>query len=162
MKKKKQLDEDCYKKNKEEQITKWYSDEIWGKKIQDDNILFEVMSLQIFQAGLTWKSTLLRRDEFRVAFNGWRIEEVALFDSKKINQMLNNSSIIRNRIKIKACVKNAKIINKIKEEHNTFCNWFYNETKENELEKLQKIMIDRFEFMGPEIARMWLMASGRI
>jgi 3-methyladenine DNA glycosylase Tag len=76
--------------------------------------------------------------------------------------MLNNSSIIRNRIKIKACVKNAKIINKIKEEHNTFCNWFYNETKENELEKLQKIMIDRFEFMGPEIARMWLMASGRI
>ena len=130
--------------------------------IQDDNILFEVMSLQIFQAGLTWKSTLLRRDEFRVAFNGWRIEEVALFDSEKINQMLNNSSIIRNRIKIKACVKNAKIINKIKEEHNTFCNWFYNETKENELEKLQKIMIDRFEFMGPEIARMWLMASGRI
>ena len=84
MKNKKQLDEDYYKKNKEEQITKWYSDEIWGKKIQDDNILFEVMSLQIFQAGLTWKSTLLRRDEFRVAFNGWRIEEVALFDSLSV------------------------------------------------------------------------------
>tara|TARA_B100000749_G_C18328521_1_gene423923 strand:+ start:22 stop:510 length:489 start_codon:yes stop_codon:yes gene_type:complete len=162
MEKKNHLDERHYKKNKEDHIIKWYKDEIWGKRIQNDNLLFEVMSLQIFQAGLKWKSTLLRRDEFRAAFNEWKIEEVALFEGQKINQMVNNSSIIRNRNKIEACIKNAEIINKIKEENNTFCNWFYNETGGNELKSLQKIMIEKFKFMGPEIARMWLMASGRI
>ena len=58
-------------------LMEWYATEIWGRRLENDDTLFETMSLQVFQAGLSWRMILNRRDAFRRAFHGWRIDEVA-------------------------------------------------------------------------------------
>ena len=143
-------------------LREWYSGEIWGKKAQDDDALFEVMSLQVFQAGLTWNMVLSRRDAFRKAFKGWKIDEVAEMGPPAIESMLQDRGIIRNRKKIEACVENARIIQELRRQHGTFCGWFYQAREDDDLAGLQKTLRATFKFMGPEIARMWLLASGRI
>ena len=140
----------------------WYATEIWGKRVNNDDMLFEIMSLQIFQAGLTWKMILKRRDAFRKAFNNWNITIVASMNLTNIQKLLNNSLIIRNRKKIEACISNANVIQIIQKEHGSFCNWFYNVLEGNDLLYLQQNLRKTFKFIGPEIARMWLMACGRI
>lgn len=139
-----------------------YATKIWGKKIFDDNQLFEIMSLEIFQAGLSWRTILVRWDAFHKAFNGWQIDVVASFREKEIETLLNDASIIRNRKKIESCITNARVIQDIQKQNGSFCNWFYNELEGNNLEPLQKTLRAKFKFVGPEIARMWLMAAGRI
>lgn len=139
----------------------WYSTEIWGKRAVDDDALFEVMSLQVFQAGLTWRMVLSRRDAFRQAFRGWRVDQVADLGPEDIDLLVQDATIIRNRRKIEACVTNARVIQGLKQEHGSFCDWFYN-LPGDDLATLQKTLRQTFKFMGPEIARMWLMASGRV
>lgn len=143
-------------------LMEWYAEKIWGKRVEDDNKLFEIMSLQIFQAGLSWRMILARRDAFRKAFKGWRISKVARMNSRYVETLLQDASIIRNRAKIEACIANASIVEGIQKEHGTFCNWFYNVLEGDDLVDLQKTMRKTFRFIGPEIARMWLMACGRI
>ena len=143
-------------------LMEWYATTIWGKRIVDDDKLFEIMSLQIFQAGLTWRLILSRWSAFRKAFKEWNIDKVASFGSNDVRRLLNDASIIRNRKKIEACISNARIIQTIKKEYSTFCYWFYDELKGDDLNTLQLILKKTFKFIGPEIARMWLMASGRI
>ena len=88
----------------------WYVNTIWGKRVSDDDILFEVMSLQVFQAGLTWRMILNKRDGFRSAFGGWNIETVAGYGPAEVEALRNDSGIIRNRLKIQATVDNARAI----------------------------------------------------
>ena len=140
----------------------WYVNTIWGKRVSDDDILFEVMSLQVFQAGLTWRMILNKRDGFRSAFGGWNIETVAGYGPAEVEALRNDSGIIRNRLKIQATVDNARAIVDLKSEHGSFCNWFYEVLEGSEYPALQKMLRNNFKFMGPEISRMWLMASGRI
>ena len=140
----------------------WYSNEIWGRRLDDDDALFEVMCLQVFQAGLTWRMVLRRRDAFRRAFFGWRIAEVAAMTPDAVDQLLDDPSIIRNRRKIEACVANAGVIQQIQAGHGSFCRWFYESLETDDLGELQKWLRATFKFIGPEIARMWLMAAGRI
>ena len=147
---------------KNDPLMTWYATEIWGKRVDNDDMLFEIMSLQVFQAGLTWKMILKRRDAFRKAFNNWNINVVASMNLTDVQQLLKNSLIIRNRKKIEACISNANVIQLIQKEHGTFCNWFYNILEGNDLLYLQQNLKKTFKFMGPEIARMWLMACGRI
>ena len=148
--------------NRLDPLEEWYRYEVWGKPVEDDDALFEIMSLQVFQAGLTWSMILARRDAFRKAFLGWKIEAVANMGPDSLATLLQDSSIIRNRKKIQACIENARIIQDIQQQHGSFCAWFYRGLKENDLAGLQKQLKATFKFMGPEIARMWLMASGRI
>lgn len=143
-------------------LMEWYATEVWGKPIFDDDALFEIMSLQVFQAGLSWRMILNRRDAFRDSFGGWLINEVANIDAERVNQMLQDPSIIRNRKKIEACVTNARVVQEIQSIHGSFHNWFYQVLESNDLSYLQRILRKTFTFMGPEIARMWLMASGRV
>ena len=143
-------------------MVEWYSNEIWGKRLDDDDLLFEVMSLQVFQAGLTWRMIIERRDAFRKAFLGWRIDEVAEMDSDTVERMLQDASIIRNRRKIEACITNARAIREIQGEHGSFSHWFYDVLEGDALADLQKALKKTFRFMGPETSRMWLMACGRI
>ena len=143
-------------------LREWYAKEIWGRPTEDDDTLFEVMSLQIFQAGLNWHMILTKRDAFRNAFNGWRIDEVAAMGPPDVERLLQDAAIIRNRKKIEACIANARIIQGLREEHGGFCNWFYRVLPGTDLAALQKELRGTFKFIGPEIARMWLMASGRI
>lgn len=143
-------------------LMEWYATEIWGKRLEDDNSLFEVMGLQIFQAGLNWRMILARRDAFRKALHGWRIDEVAGIGPEDVERLMGDATIIRNRKKIEACIANARIIRQIQQEHGSFCNWFYRVLDGDSLADLQRALRKTFKFMGPEIARMWLMASGRI
>ena len=143
-------------------LMEWYATEIWGRRMEDDDELFEIMSLQVFQAGLTWRMVLARRDAFRKAFRGWRIDQVADLNPNDVDRMLQDASIIRNRKKIEACVHNAQVIQGIRQECGSFCQWFYDGLEGDDLAGLQKTLRSTFKFMGPEIARMWLMASGRI
>lgn len=143
-------------------LMEWYATEIWGRRLDDDDALFEVMSLQVFQAGLNWRMILARRDAFRKAFHGWRIHEVASMAPERVEALMGDVSIIRNRKKIEACVENAHTVEGIQREHGSFCNWFYQVLEGDDLGGLQRMLKSTFRFMGPEIARMWLMASGRI
>jgi DNA-3-methyladenine glycosylase I len=143
-------------------LMEWYAKEIWGKQVEDDDLLFEVMSLQIFQAGLNWRMILLKRDAFRNAFDGWKIDSVAGFTPDRVDQMLQDAAIVRNRKKIEACIDNARTIQGIQEQHDSFCNWFYNRLEGDDLPTLQKALRSTFKFIGPEIARMWIFASGRL
>ena len=143
-------------------LQEWYRTEVWGQRAEDDDALFEVMSLQVFQAGLTWSMVLARRDAFRRAFKGWNIDAVADMGPESVESMLQDASIIRNRMKIQACVENARIVQGLQQQHGSFCAWFYDGLKEADLAGLQKQLRSTFKFMGPEIARMWLLASGRI
>ena len=140
----------------------WYVNTIWGRRVDDDNTLFEVMSLQVFQAGLTWKMILDKRDGFRAAFADWNINIVAAMGTEDVEALRNNASIIRNRLKIQATIENARTAQNLQREHGSFCNWFYDILAGNAYPDLQKELRGTFKFMGPEISRMWLMASGRI
>ena len=84
-------------------LMRWYATEVWGRKIDDDNALFEIMGLQVFQAGLTWRMILARRDAFRQAFHGWRIDRVAAMGPDSVDRLVQDAAIIRNRKKIEAC-----------------------------------------------------------
>ena len=140
----------------------WYVNTIWGKRVGDDDTLFEVMSLQVFQAGLTWRMILNKRDGFRSAFGNWSIKTVAGFGPAEVEGLRNDAGIIRNRLKIQATIENARTALALQSEHGSFCNWFYNVLEGTEYPALQKTLRASFKFMGPEISRMWLMASGRI
>ena len=143
-------------------IRDWYINTIWGRRIAEDDALFEIMSLQVFQAGLTWKMILNRRDAFRSAFYNWNIKKVAACGHSEIEGMCQNPAIIRNRLKIQGIIENALTILTIQSEHTSFCNWFYNVIPGKDYPTLWKILHKKFKFMGPEISRMWLMAAGRI
>ena len=140
----------------------WYVNTIWGKQVDDDDALFEVMSLQVFQAGLTWRMVLDKRDGFRSAFANWNIETVACFGPAEVEALVHDGGIIRNRLKIQAAVHNARTALALQSQYGSFCNWFYNVLEGTEYPALQKTLRGTFKFMGPEISRMWLMASGRI
>jgi DNA-3-methyladenine glycosylase I len=143
-------------------LREWYSNEIWGKRATGDDALFEVMSLQVFQAGLTWRMVLSRRDSFRAAFAGWKIDTVAAMGPDDVARLREDPGIIRNRQKIQAVIANAGIVQNIQKEHNGFCDWFYDVLPGTDYPSLQTELRSTFKFMGPEISRMWLMASGRI
>ena len=145
-----------------ESFREWYRNDIWGKQAQDDDALFEVMSLQVFQAGLTWNMVLARRDAFREAFHGWRVDAVANMDPQQVDRLVQDPSIIRNRRKIEACIANARTVQSLQNEHGSFCHWFYHVLQGGELGDFQSALRKTFRFMGPEIARMWLLASGRV
>jgi len=140
----------------------WYVNTIWGKRVDDDDILFEVMSLQVFQAGLTWRMILNKRDAFRSAFYDWSIQAVAGFGPGEVELLRNDPGIIRNRLKIQATVANAQTVLGLQADHGSFCHWFYDVLEGAKYPALQRELRGTFKFMGPEISRMWLMASGRI
>ena len=139
-----------------------YATEVFGRRTDDEDELFEVMCLQLFQAGLTWRMILARRGAFRKAFKGWQIEKVARITPRGVERLLADASIVRNRKKIEACIANARVVRDIQGEHGSFCRWFYDVLDGDDLPALQQQLRSRFRFMGPEIARMWLISAGRV
>ena len=100
-----------------------YHDIEWGIPNFDDNYLFEMLILESFQAGLSWKCILNKRESFRKAYDNFNIDKVCTYDDKKIEELLNNKNIIRNKLKIKASINNAKIFKDIQKEYNSFYNY---------------------------------------
>ena len=130
-------------------LMEWYSMEVWGRRVDSDDALFEIMNLQVFQAGLTFRMVLSRRDAFRKAFHGWRIDKVAGDGPQDIQRLTEDASIIRNRRKIEACISNASVIEDIQAQHGSFCAWFYDVLEGDDLVALQQTLRKTFKFMGP-------------
>jgi len=97
-----------------------YHDTEWGTPVHDDKKHFEFLVLDCFQAGLSWKTILHRRENFRKAFAGFDVERVAKFSQKHVERLLKDEGIIRNRLKVEGTVKNAKAFIKVQEEHGSF------------------------------------------
>ncbi|HET7048644.1 MAG TPA: DNA-3-methyladenine glycosylase I [Solirubrobacteraceae bacterium] len=85
-----------------------YHDSEWGMPVGDDVVLFEKLSLEAFQSGLSWLTILRKREDFRRAFKGFDFERVARFGARDVERLMNDSSIVRNRLKIEAVVNNAR------------------------------------------------------
>ena len=104
-------DNDLYKK---------YHDEEWGVPVYDDQILFEFLILETFQAGLSWITVLRKRENFRKAFDNFDYKKIANYNQDKIDELLLDSGMIRNKLKIKATIINAQSFIKIQVEFGSF------------------------------------------
>ena len=100
-----------------------YHDNEWGKLNLHDDYLFEMLILESFQAGLSWECVLNKREAFRIAYDNFDINKVCNYDDKKIEELIQNKDIIRNKLKIKASINNAKIFKQITNEYKTFYNY---------------------------------------
>ncbi|MCI8445038.1 MAG: DNA-3-methyladenine glycosylase I [Bacilli bacterium] len=105
-----------------------YHDHEWGVPTYDDQMLFELLILESFQAGLSWECILNKRAAFREAFDQFVVEKVSCYDERKVEDLLGNAKIIRNRLKIKAAIQNANIFKLIQQEYGTFSHYIWHFT----------------------------------
>lgn len=143
----------------QEDLHKFYHDTAYGFSIQDDNELFGRLILEINQAGLSWGLMLKKELNFRNAFDNFNIEMIANYTDDKIDELLLDAGIIRNKLKVNAVIYNAKEILEIKKEFGTFKNWL---DSHHPLEKVDwiKLFRKRFKFVGGEIVNEFLMSTG--
>jgi DNA-3-methyladenine glycosylase I len=157
-----------------------YHDQEWGVSIHDDRLLFEFLILESAQAGLRWILILQKRANYRKAFDNFEIEKVAAYDDHKIEELLNNPGIVRNRLKIRAAVANARAILKIQKEFGSFNAYIWKfvecETIQNRWKTLQEVpsstieshemskdlKIRGFKFVGPTICYGFMQAVGMV
>ena len=151
-----------------------YHDEEWGVPNFDDKYLFEMLILESFQAGLSWECILNKREAFEKAYDNFDIEKIINYDETKILELSENKNIIRNKIKIKASINNAKVFKNIKEEYQTFYNYLKSYTKDKIIyendkttsplsDAISKDLIKRgMKFVGTTIIYSYLQAIGVI
>lgn len=156
-----------------------FHDHEWGKLNLEDNYLYEMLVLQLFQSGLNWRVILHKRENFRQAFENFDPNTVAKFNEAKIITLMKDASIIRNRMKIEATIKNAKAVLAIKEEHGSFAKYlqkvipsqivhnpeiFEDVPVSNDLAKqlATRMKADGFFFVGPVIIYSYLQCIGLI
>ena len=157
-----------------------YHDTEWGVPVTDDNKWFEYLLLDTFQAGLSWKIVLQKREGFRKAFYDFDVHKVAQMSDEEIAELRENPNIIRNRFKIKASVTNAQAFIKIQEEFGSFNSYIWQftdgKTIHNQFKKLSEIpststQSDKmskelkargFKFVGSTICYAFMQASGMV
>lgn len=149
-----------------------YHDKEWGVPCYDDQILLEFLILEPFQAGLSWEIVLNKREGFREAFDGYCMETICNYGTDKIEQLLQDKSIIRNRRKIEAAIWNTKIFREIQKEWGTFSEYLWHFTKgeiKYEIEKTSSELSDciakdlkkrGMKFIGTTIIYSYLQAMG--
>ena len=119
----------CHWFDKSNDILRKYHDEEFGILNNDDDYLFEILVLVNFQTGLSWEIMLKKREDFRIAFDGFDVKKIAGYDEKRIEELLKNENIIRNKNKIKAVINNAKVFIKIQEDYGSFYDYIKTFTK---------------------------------
>ena len=151
-----------------------YHDEEWCKPNFDDKYLFEMLILESFQAGLSWECVLNKREDFIKAYDNFDIDKICNYDNNKIEELLSNQKIIRNKLKINASIKNAKIFKDIQKEYGTFYNYLKTFTKGKivyEIDKTTSELSDSISkdlqkrgmrFVGSTIIYSYLQAIGVI
>ena len=152
-----------------------YHDEEWGVPSYEDSYLFEMLLLESFQAGLSWECILNKRESFRKAFDNFDYRKIAEYKEDKIKELTNNKDIIRNKLKIKASINNAKVFMKIQKEYGTFSNyiWHFTDKKviKDNAEKTTSPLSDEIskdlqrrgmKFVGSTIIYSYLQAIGII
>ncbi|OAQ39081.1 DNA-3-methyladenine glycosylase [Pedobacter psychrophilus] len=102
-----------------------YHDQEWGKEIQDDKTLFEFLVLESAQAGLSWITILRKRENYKRLFADFDVDRVAAFSDEKIEEILLDPRIIRNRLKVKSTVKNAQLFIEVQKEFGSFYSYLY-------------------------------------
>ena len=156
------------------QIYVKYHDEEWCRPNFDENYLFEMLILESFQAGLSWECVLNKREDFRKAYDNFDINKICKYDNEKIQELISNEKIIRNKLKINASINNAKIFKNIKKEFGTFYNYITSFTKWKtyyEIDKTTSKLSDdiskdlkkrNMKFVGSTIIYSYLQAIGVI
>ena len=151
-----------------------YHDEDWCKPNFDDKYLFEMLILESFQAGLSWECVLNKREDFIKAYDDFDIDKICNYDNNKIEKLLLNEKIIRNKLKINTSIKNAKIFKDIQKEYGTFYNYLKTFTKGKtvyEIDKATSELSDSIskdlqkrgmKFVGSTIIYSYLQAIGVI
>ena len=151
-----------------------YHDDEWGVLRTDDSYLFEMLILESFQAGLSWECILNKRDAFRMAYDNFSLDKVCSYDDEKINELIGNNDIIRNKLKIRASVNNARIFRNIVLDFGSFYNYlcsftngkvFYEigETKSLLSDSISSDLVKRgMKFVGSTIIYSYLQAIGVI
>ena len=102
-----------------------YHDTEWGVPVLDDETMFEFLILETFQAGLSWITILRKRENFREALDGFNYEKIANYSEEKIDELLLNAGIIRNKLKVRATVTNARAFMKVQEEFGSFSSYIW-------------------------------------
>ena len=136
-----------------------YHDLEYGFPIQDDNLLFARLILEINQAGLSWETILKKKDNFFKAFDDFNIDKVARYSDKRKEKLMLDAGIIRNRLKIDATVYNAECIKAIQKEFGSFKNWL-DKNHPKTKEEWVRLFKQTFRFTGGEIVNEFLMSAG--
>lgn len=157
-----------------------YHDQEWGVPVHDDRKLFEFIVLDAFQAGLSWKTVLYKRENFRSAFDDFRPDLIAAYDQTRIDLLLSNAGIIRNKAKIMATINNARQFVKIQKEFGSFDAYIWKFTqgktihysrksikeippKSAESDAMSQDLIQRgFKFVGTTICYSFMQAAGMV
>ncbi|MDX1797975.1 MAG: DNA-3-methyladenine glycosylase I [Candidatus Lokiarchaeia archaeon] len=157
-----------------------YHDKEWGTPIHDDRLLFEFLILEGAQAGLSWSTILQKRDNFRIAFDNFDWNKIAKYSESKIEDLMNNEGIIRNKLKINAVIANAKAFLKIQNEFGSFDKYIWKfvnyETIDNKFKELSELPSKTeqseqmskdlkkrgFKFVGPTICYAFMQAVGMV
>ena len=157
-----------------------YHDQEWGVCLKDDVKLFEFLTLETFQAGLSWITVLRKRDDFREAFEQFDYEKVALFGDEEINALIKNEGIIRNKQKIKAAVNNAQCFITMRKKYGTFSQYIWDfvggKPLQNSFKTLDEIPAkttlsstiskdlkqNGFQFVGPTVIYAYMQATGMV
>lgn len=157
-----------------------YHDKEWGRPLKDDQKLFELLCLEGQQAGLSWLTILKKRENFRQAFDSFDPEIIAGYSADKVEELMNNKGIIRNRLKIKSIISNAQAYLKVKEREGSFSSYIWqfvegesiintwerheevpSETKiSRQMSKQMKK--DGFKFIGPTICYAYMQSAGLV
>jgi DNA-3-methyladenine glycosylase I len=157
-----------------------YHDEEWGVPVHNDRKLFEFLILEGFQAGLSWKTILYKRENFRKAFDNFNAEKIARYDKRKFRSLLNDKGIIRNKLKVAAAVTNAKSFLNIVDMYGSFDKYIWQftdgEVIKNKWKTLKqipaktkvsdlmskKLIEDGFKFVGSTICYAHMQATGMV
>jgi DNA-3-methyladenine glycosylase I len=162
------------------QILVKYHDEEWGVPQFDDRVLFEFLVLEGAQAGLSWTTVLNKRENYRRAFDGFDPLKVARFDKRKVDNLLKDEGIIRNRLKIESTIINARMLLQIREEYGSFGEYIWQfvdgapiqnsfrsikelpaKTKES-VSMSKDLLSQGFKFVGPTICYAFMQAVGMV
>jgi DNA-3-methyladenine glycosylase I len=145
--------------NPTDTLNKEYHDTQYGFPLQDDNALFERLVLEINQAGLSWGLILKRASRFHLAYDGFRIDNVAAYSELDRARLLSDAGIIRNRLKINAAIENAQRIQVLHKEFGSFKGWL-DVHYPCSLEDWTRLFKKTFVFTGTEIVKEFLLSTG--
>ena len=157
-----------------------YHDNEWGRPSHDDRHLFEMLILEGAQAGLSWITILRKRENYRLAFNNFDVEKVAKYKARKVESLLKNEGIVRNRLKIESAIQNAKMFIKVQQEFGSFSKYLWQFVNDkpivNDLKSMRDILpktelsdaiskdlVKRgFKFVGSTIMYAYMQAVGLV
>ena len=157
-----------------------YHDEEWGVPLSDDRLIFEFLTLEAFQAGLSWLIVLRKRDNFRQAFAKFDYQRVAKFTARDVARLLKDAGIIRNQAKIEATISNARRFMEVRKEFGTFSkymwSWVGGKPMSRRLKSLKDVPVTTdeaiawakdlkargFRFLGPTVVYAHMQATGMV